>query len=106
MVFDPHMRNQHTILLFNSLAKPAKKEASVKRLHWIPELPTRFLVQFEDNTFYEYDVLKDDKAVNEEEATTIIHEMRAIERVNFQTAFKDIISSPDNCRRFMSGLGS
>lgn len=68
MVFDPHMRNQHTILTFNTLRTPAKKEVGVKLLHWIPELTTRFLVQFEDNTFYEYDVLKDDRAIDEDEA--------------------------------------
>lgn len=105
MVFDPHMRNQHTILTFNTLRTPAKKEVGVKLLHWIPELTTRFLVQFEDNTFYEYDVLKDDRAIDEDEACQVVTMMRAIERVNFKNAFRESISSTEARNKFLNSLG-
>lgn len=49
--------------------------------------------------------MKDDKAIDDDEAGVVVTEMRAIERVNFKTAFREIISSPDSRKRFMNSLG-
>lgn len=50
--------------------------------------------------------MKNDKSIDEDEAAAVITDMRSIERVNFKTAFRECISSPDARKKFVSSLGS